>query len=765
MENDVTILRQFSEEEQKELLDLLPPAMTRELHEVLTEKVEMPSELIDEILKENCVLFLGAGIPLEAGMPSSEELVRTLDYDPDKIPLTIAAQLFESKKGRSELYDRIKEKFEEAANFAKPERASYPFITSISQLNSLIVTTNYDKLLEKALEKKTPLTISRGADLPLMIGRPHVIVKLHGDIDQPDTLIITQGDYARLAARLHEPGGFGSFLATLLATRRVIFVGFSMADEDFRLVREFIATRMIDDIGRSTLKPAYAVLPWEEEEIRVLEKQLNIKVIRGKAGDFFAAVFRRTSEFLNRKQELRQVCEVHGEKPFVEIVGPAGSGKTMLLKGIETFYQIKQGFSRIVPIELEEDETPEGLLGRMAERYNLDVGKIGEESGRRAEKLVATVRGTVLFTFDRTERAPTAVRWVERELLPRLRKMWADGLGTGRVIFAGRQPFLWQPTTRLHLYLLALTPFLDDAVEEMVEKYFFLFRREMLLPLEKKRIAQATRSLTGTGHAGFIKTILGEIAQLPKEQYPSPADLVRYIEEHTNELLEQRLVPQLKEEILKGAEEPILRPLEDVLCVFRVLNTSILTSLPQRGLDQFGVDESRFIQQPDQLLRDLMSLHLLKGPDARSPMYRLDPVVGFLLSLWLRRRKPELYRKDHEVALIIWDEGIQRTTNHFQLAYALEGLYHLQCLREIEASQEKLADKTKYYLGQLRSAEKDLKALAIQLKEMILEDNDLRWKVEEEARRFAPKTEEREKLVGNVYGALIAAFDEYLKKS
>ena len=58
MENAVTILRQFSEEEQKELLDLLPPAMTRELHEVLTEKVEMPSELIDEILKENCVLFL-----------------------------------------------------------------------------------------------------------------------------------------------------------------------------------------------------------------------------------------------------------------------------------------------------------------------------------------------------------------------------------------------------------------------------------------------------------------------------------------------------------------------------------------------------------------------------------------------------------------------------------------------------------------------------------------------------------------------------------
>ena len=142
-------------------------------------------------------------------------------------------------------------------------------------------------------------------------------------------------------------------------------------------------------------------------------------------------------------------------------------------------------------------------------------------------------------------------------------------------------------------------------------------------------------------------------------------------------------------------------------------------------------------------------------------MYRLDPVVGCLLSLWLRRRESELYRKDHEAALAICDEGVERITNSFQLAYALEGLYHLQCLREIGTSQEELADRARRYLGQLRGAE-DVKALAFQLREMVLEDPDLRWKVEGEAMGLGRTAEEKEKRLAEVYEGLTAAFNEHL---
>jgi len=757
------ILREFSEREQGEILDLLPAALAQELRQALAERVEIPSELIDEIQRGNCVLFLGAGVSFDAGMPSSQQLIRALGYDPNTVSLPTAAQRFEDERGRTALGNVVKREFEVATRFV--QLGSYPFIVNIPQLSSLIVTTNYDKLLEKAFEQeeKTPQVVCREPELPLMAGQPSTIVKLHGDIDQPDTLVITQGDYQRLATRLREPAGFGSFLASLLSTRTVVFVGFSMADEDFRLIRDFVASRMIDAAGRRTLRTHYAVMPWGEKEASVLETQANVKVIRGKAGDFFAAVFRRTSEFLNRMQELRQVCEVQ-KRPFVEVVGHAGAGKTMLLKGVETHYRIRQGFNLIVSIALEENETAERLLWRLADRYKLDSGAREEDLERRIERLVAGVRGTsVLFAFDQTERAPEVVRWLEQMLMPRLRDIWAEGLGSGRVIFAGRQPFSWQPITRLHLDLLTLTPFQQDAVEEMVRKYYILIRGETSTPRERKRLAEAILRLAGTGHAGFIKTVLDEITdvkKLPKERYPSAADLIRYIEEHASELIEQKLVPQLRDEILKGAEEAVLRPLQDVLCVFHRLNSAILRNLPQKGLAQYNVDESVFTR-PDELLEALKRLHILGGPEPRSLMYRLDPVVGFLLAMWLKIREPALYRKDHEVALAVCDEGVQRASNSFQLAYALEGLYHLQCLREIGASQEELADRGRQYLSQLRSTE-DTKALAIRWKEMVLEDPDLRWKVEEEARRVSTNLEERDRYLARVYEALTAAFADYL---
>lgn len=766
----VKILREFSEREQNDILNLLPNALAKEIREVLTERVEIPDPLIDEILRGNCVLFLGAGISSEVGMPSSKHLVRALGFEP-RMLLDEAAQRFENEFGRSRLEQAIRQEFEVATRFLQPEKASHPFIANIPQLTSLIVTTNYDTLLEDALrrEGKTPVTICREAELAAVTGQPHVIVKLHGDINQPETLVITQTDYAKLSRQLRDPGGFSSFLANLLTTRTVIFVGYSMKDEDFRLIRDFVAIRMVDIAGRRTMRTHYVVVPWGENEARVLETQTNIKVIQGPAQAFFAAVFRRTSEFLNRTRELRLICEVQQE-PFVEIVGSAGSGKTMLLRGVETFYRIRRNFNLIIQITLEDEDSPERLLWRLAERYHVNVG--AEEAGpsdeavlrRRVQSLVQSLRSTsVLFTIDGTEKAPKLVDWLERELLPELRKMWDQRLGSGRVVFAGRQPFPWRTLTRLRLVSLELTPFEQQAVEEMVGKYFILLRKEVLSPLERKRISNAILQLTGTGHAGFIKAILEEITdteKLPKDRYPSAADLVRYLEERSGALLEEKLLPLLKEGILQAAAPPIMQLLEDALCVFRGLNSSILRALPQKGLGRFGVDESRFAQ-PEQLLQDLKGLRILSDPSQESPLRRLDPVVSFLLSARLQRRKPELYRQAHQAAAEVFDEGIERADVHFRLTYALEALYHHQCLRRIDPQQEALVTRVKRYLEQLKSAE-DLAELIIQWRAMVLNDVDLWRHVAEEAGARTEIAEQREALVAQVYEAVSAAFDESL---
>jgi len=757
----LSIFRELTGEERQEIIELLPESLASKLREVLIDELEIPQELLVGILQGDCVLFLGAGVSIEAGMPSSPQLVRDLEYDPANHSLKNAAQEYAQAHGRLELENIVKRRFDKASQYVKP--ASYSMIANIPLLNNLVVTTNYDSLLEEAFraEKNTPVTICKEAELGRAASRSPVIIKLHGDLHQPETMVITQSDYDLLNARLHDPGGFNGFLANLISTRTVIFVGFSMADEDFLWIRNFVTTQMIDANGRATLRTHYAVIPWEAGEARVLETQAKIKVIRAEAQKFFASVFRQTSEFVNRTEELRQICEVRKE-PFIEISGPSASGKTMLSKGIENFYHIQNGYL-IVSIELRENETPETLLGQLATKYNLDIGAEKESLAIRVKKLVTALRGSsVLFVFDGTERAPEVVRWLKKELLPELRSFWEEDLGTGRVIFIGRQAMPWTATTNPFLYSLTLTPFQRDAVADMVGKYYILFHNETCPPRERKRIAETILRVTGTGHAGFIKAVINEITQLPKDQFPSAADLVHYIDSHTTDLFKYKLVPQLKEGILKGAAEPLLRSLQDVLCVFRSLNNSILAAIPDRGLHKFGIDESLFFQ-PDRILNGLKGLHILEEPRITSPLYRLDPVVGFLLSCWLKSLKPELYQRAHEIALSICDEGVQILNDSFQIAYALEGLFHLQCLREVKASSEELKDQAKQYLEQLESTE-DSVALIKQFQDSVYKDADLRWMVEAEAEKSAPSLQDKDKLIVNIYDALNQAFDEELAR-
>ncbi len=477
-------------------------------------------------------------------------------------------------------------------------------------------------------------------------------------------------------------------------------------------------------------------------------------------------MFRKTNEFLNRTQELRAICDVQKE-PFVQVLGYAGSGKSMLLKGIASYSQLKQGYNRVVFVELEQDDAPEDVLLRMSHEAKVDIGsgpgatsnEAGKYLARGLDRLVAGVRGTsALFVFDQIERSPLAVAWLEKELLPKLRHLWAERGGSGRVILAGRQGFAWQPVTRLNLFSLTLSPFHQETVEEMVRKYHLLVRQETLTPLERKRIAAAILRITGTGHAGFIKSVLDTIYGLSKERYPAAIDLVHYLDEHGNELIEMHLIPQMKKTILAASDPSVIRILEDVICVFRRMNGSILSGLRGKGLVSFQVDETWF-DRSKELLRELEDMGILLRPGKHSPMYSLDPVVGFLLASWLQRRHPELYRKASEVAYTIFDESMQTAGSAFQLAYASEALYHTQCLRVIGGSKRELREEARCYLRRLADA--DSQALAMQWHDVTLSDTDLWTKIREEAYMMAAGMNSEDERLAEVYIALSTVFEEF----
>lgn len=102
----------------------------------------------------------------------------------------------------------------------------------------LLFTTNYDELIETAyLQARQPLRVSI-TEAEFKAHRratgPH-LVKLHGSINQPDTVVLTRSDYAKARVERRE---MLDYLRHELAGAGFLFVGFSLSDPNFNAVHD-----------------------------------------------------------------------------------------------------------------------------------------------------------------------------------------------------------------------------------------------------------------------------------------------------------------------------------------------------------------------------------------------------------------------------------------------------------------------------------------------------------------------------------------------
>jgi hypothetical protein len=757
LDQQLAVLQALSSElERERTLACLPPGEAEPLRGQLAAGIHLPDELMDKILSGNCVLFLGAGVSAEAGMPTSDRLCADLGFSGDS--LTDAAEKYRKKQGQRALNDKIRSVFDEARRYIQPEKTSFPFIANIPHLTSLIVTTNYDDLLEQALraEGKNPTVVCRENDMASINGSRCTVIKLHGDLGLPETMILTAGDYATLLAKLDKPGGFAGQLAGLLEFRTIIFVGYSMADEDFKRIMRFVTNRLVDAKGQAIGSVHYAVLPWSDQALNILSGQTEVRTINGKARDFFEAVYKRTSEFLNRKGELEELCE-RNSKPFIEISGNAGSGKSMFLQGMSCRYRVHKKH-KIVATQLEPGTTTMDCLRDLAVQFGLKLSELGKTDQELIDLLLANFRGRqVLVTIDKTDSAPQIALELERYLLLPLKKLWDDRKGGGRVVFAGRDALPWSYRIKNEFVSRTLTPFESLAVEEMVGRYFVLFRGKVVSPEECRRVSRAILKLTGSGHPGLIKTVLEEVTDPAKGTLLlTAADIEHYVRAHEQDLSDQRLLP-FADAILAAAKPAERAILDQALCVFRCVSPAIL-ELTGNLLAEYGVDETP-LSQPEAVFTKLKALRILRESETDC-LNRLDSVIAALLAQRLWFRNPELYRRAHEVALRIYDQLITWKGSQSQLAYATEGLYHLQCLREIGACGDVLADRVRKYLPTLRSRDDPQAAFAARRWAKLLEqDEGLKARMRGEALRLGIAPDQIENWVAEQYDALDKALN------
>jgi len=209
------------------------------------DRFALNADLINDLAKQRVVLFLGSGVSASASTNSGRKIKQWEPFLRDCAGLVddaaakqLAFKLIDDRDylmACEVLRRRLDEKWtellhDEFAQIAAPS-ALHHALVALDQ--RIVVTTNFDKLLESAFDQSGsthhPRVISRlnAEAFKMLRDDRRYLVKLHGSIDDPDSFIFTKAEYIE---RAFESAIYGDFIRTLLATHTFVFVGFSMSD-------------------------------------------------------------------------------------------------------------------------------------------------------------------------------------------------------------------------------------------------------------------------------------------------------------------------------------------------------------------------------------------------------------------------------------------------------------------------------------------------------------------------------------------------------
>ncbi len=182
------------------------------------------------IREGNAGIFAGAGLSRASGYVDWKSLLKplakevALDIEKEKDFLSVAQYCRNESGARASINQEILNAF----NAEVGENENIDIIARLPI--STYWTTNYDKLIEKELEKK-----SRKADVKMdsdqlstvLMNRDAVVYKMHGDVDHPAHAVLTKDDYVLYDNKRLL---FKTILKGDLISKRFLFIGFSFED-------------------------------------------------------------------------------------------------------------------------------------------------------------------------------------------------------------------------------------------------------------------------------------------------------------------------------------------------------------------------------------------------------------------------------------------------------------------------------------------------------------------------------------------------------
>ena len=197
-----------------------------------------------ELVEENVAIFAGAGMSAGLGFVNWQELLRPiveelgLDVDRESDLVTLAQfHCNDNANNRSQLNQRLIEEFSREAL----ETENHKILCRLPIRTYW--TTNYDKIIETALDKCGKVADVKYTQEHLSITKPRrdvIVYKMHGDVDHPNQAVLTKDDYERYHVKMDQ------YLANLkgdLISKTFVFIGFNFTDPnlDYILSRVRVA--------------------------------------------------------------------------------------------------------------------------------------------------------------------------------------------------------------------------------------------------------------------------------------------------------------------------------------------------------------------------------------------------------------------------------------------------------------------------------------------------------------------------------------------
>ncbi|MGN6604721.1 MAG: SIR2 family protein [Ginsengibacter sp.] len=234
------------------------------------------SEFLKEIEEDNAAIFAGAGLSAASGHVDwrglLEDIAVDLELDIQKEYDLISLAQYHLNKNLSNRYT-LNQIIANEFHHGKSPNVNHKILAKLPI--STFWTTNYDKLLEKALEQENKIVDIKYTTTNLaqtIHGRDVILYKMHGDVEHPNDAIISKDQYEKYH---NTHGAFINTLAGDLTSKTFLFIGFSFTDPNLDYVLSRIRATYQDNQRKH-----YCFLREVKQQEKEEDEDFNLRKIK-----------------------------------------------------------------------------------------------------------------------------------------------------------------------------------------------------------------------------------------------------------------------------------------------------------------------------------------------------------------------------------------------------------------------------------------------------------------------------------------------------